>query len=468
MEGISHNKRLGHILFSAFSNVVVLMLSIVTGLVLPKYVSIETYAYYKTFILYAGYVGLFHFGFINGIYLKYGGLDYGDLPKSKFRNYTRVLVLMQLIAQVIIFLCLIPYQIKTGLFVSPYVFVTVNILLINVGCYFNLVNQFTRRFVLDGIIQLIQKISCVVGIVVLLLLKSDDYVPYLIVITISYALVLILLLIFDRELVFGSLISVDYKEIKSMISKGFFIMISEYMGLIIVGIDSIIINLFFAKNDFSIYAFAVSIISVMYQLTSVISKPIFPYLKRQEPGRIISLYDDLKEGFILFASLIAGTAIVIPSVIQLYIPKYVSSSCVMQILAATVIIRAIHELLYGNYYKALSLEKLFVRTNMIALAVGTVTDIIAFLLFHSMTAIAIASVISFVIWYIVSDYLLQKNMAVRKFKGDALLLIILALFAVAVSVDPLIGAIGYYLIVFIISLAYCRRINITQIIRDFK
>ena len=71
------------------SNVINLIVIIITGFLVPAFLSLDQYAYLKTFTLYIGYVGVLHFGFIDGLYIKYGGKRENDLDKSilKGENY---------------------------------------------------------------------------------------------------------------------------------------------------------------------------------------------------------------------------------------------------------------------------------------------------------------------------------------------------------------------------------------------
>ena len=65
------------------ANLVNVAFSLATNFLLPKYLSIESYAGIKEFQLYVSYVGLFHLGFVDGIYLKYGGKTLGkDVDKE--------------------------------------------------------------------------------------------------------------------------------------------------------------------------------------------------------------------------------------------------------------------------------------------------------------------------------------------------------------------------------------------------
>ena len=67
------------------SNLFTILSGIIVGFVIPKIMGLEDYGYYKTFTLYVSYVGLFHLGFIDGIYLKYGGVSYDDFDKCQFQ-----------------------------------------------------------------------------------------------------------------------------------------------------------------------------------------------------------------------------------------------------------------------------------------------------------------------------------------------------------------------------------------------
>ena len=54
------------------SNLIGVFISIVTGFVLPKFLSIESYSDIKLFQLYVTYLGILHLGYSDGMYLKYG------------------------------------------------------------------------------------------------------------------------------------------------------------------------------------------------------------------------------------------------------------------------------------------------------------------------------------------------------------------------------------------------------------
>ncbi|MFR4520791.1 MAG: hypothetical protein ACLT40_12635, partial [Fusobacterium sp.] len=66
-------KFLNNVLYSVIANGISFLVSIVTTLLIPKFVGIEIYSYYQLYIFYITYVAVFNLGLNDGIYLKIGG-----------------------------------------------------------------------------------------------------------------------------------------------------------------------------------------------------------------------------------------------------------------------------------------------------------------------------------------------------------------------------------------------------------
>ena len=77
------------------ANLVNVAFSLATNFLLPKYLSIESYAGIKEFQLYVSYVGLFHLGFVDGIYLKYGGKTLGKDVDKEFSTDLSTMCIFQ-------------------------------------------------------------------------------------------------------------------------------------------------------------------------------------------------------------------------------------------------------------------------------------------------------------------------------------------------------------------------------------
>lgn len=68
-----------NISYTLTSNIVNMLISVISVTILPKFLSVTEYGYYQLFLFYAAYVGIMHFGWNDGIYLRNGGKYFEDL-----------------------------------------------------------------------------------------------------------------------------------------------------------------------------------------------------------------------------------------------------------------------------------------------------------------------------------------------------------------------------------------------------
>ena len=75
------NKFWNNIIFAFLAQGISLFLSVLMSLIVPKFLTVRDFGYWQLFIFYFGYVGFFHFGLNDGVYLKYGGKSYDEMDK---------------------------------------------------------------------------------------------------------------------------------------------------------------------------------------------------------------------------------------------------------------------------------------------------------------------------------------------------------------------------------------------------
>lgn len=90
------------------ANIVNFAINIIISFLLPKYLCINTYSAIKTFQFYVGYIGIMHFGYVDGMYLKYGGKTICDIDQHELaENIATMRVFQVIIAVLGISICLI-------------------------------------------------------------------------------------------------------------------------------------------------------------------------------------------------------------------------------------------------------------------------------------------------------------------------------------------------------------------------
>ena len=227
-------------IWTIISGLFSLFVSGVIGLAIPMILEVQEYSLYQTYQLYIIFGGLFHFGFINGVYLKYGDKDYNNLPYSIFRGFTKYLIYLQIIVQIILITIVMIFVVSDKKLV--FVYLAINIGLVNISCYFSLITQFTKRFVIDGKIQLVSSFVLIGMYFVAFCMGINSYVYFLDIITIGNIFLLIMYLINNIDVVFGRKVIIK-NEIVECHSRGIFVNLSEVIGIVIVNIDSVFINI---------------------------------------------------------------------------------------------------------------------------------------------------------------------------------------------------------------------------------
>ena len=170
------------------ANIINLGFNLITNFVLPKKLSVDSYAIIKTFQLYVSYVGLFHFGFVDGMYLKYGGKSVREISHKDLQTNLSTLRMFQIIITVICVILAVFFKQEILIFFS------LSILPLNLANYFKQLYQATGEFSLYGKIMNVNTILIfIANMMWIFLFKVDDGIYFLLSNVIVYVVVWIAL-----------------------------------------------------------------------------------------------------------------------------------------------------------------------------------------------------------------------------------------------------------------------------------
>lgn len=403
-----------NIIMVCLSNGLTILVGLFMGFILPKNISVDSYANYQIYNLYIAYAGFFHFGLVNGIYIKYGKYDYEDIPYSKFKAFFKSLIVIHIISA----LALLAFVIfaSGGNDIDQriaYLFVIVNIPLINIKWFFSSINQFTKRFVIDSYLTITQNILNVVAVGCIIAFHLYTYLSILIFTTIMNFVCMSLSIYQNKEIILAKSGKVQLSEVGGLIKTGFFLMLSEFVGIIILGIDSIFVQQFMPKYTFSMYQFAVSIVSLVFTMVTVVTNLVYPYLVRADENKYGLYYTMLSDVVSVVSAAAMAAFYAAKFIIQLWIPKYNDSIPIVAILFGTIVFRILIMLVCGNYFKVLKMIKEYTANNIMAITIGFAFDVIALVVFNDSWYIALASLASFIVWYLITDRKFIKHFELK-------------------------------------------------------
>ena len=172
---------LKNIVMVAIGNMFTILAGVLVGFLIPKMmVNGDTnidYGYYKIYTLYFGYIGLFHFGFCDGVLLLYAGKNFEDLDKERFRCFTKFFLVFQTLVALVILLIALPF-IKTE-YGFIFAFIAINLLAGNITEYYQQICQATGRFKELSLRNIIKATMNSIIIVVLYILFKTNTLSYL-------------------------------------------------------------------------------------------------------------------------------------------------------------------------------------------------------------------------------------------------------------------------------------------------
>ena len=138
-------------------------------LVLPKMLGVEAFGYWQLFIFYAGYVGLFHLGLNDGLYLEYGGQRRSEIDKRDINSQFIFSFSIQLAVSAILMIavCLMPFEANRSfvLFMAA-ALISVN----NAGLYLGYIFQAMNETKLFSASVAIESVALLLGVIGLMLL----------------------------------------------------------------------------------------------------------------------------------------------------------------------------------------------------------------------------------------------------------------------------------------------------------
>lgn len=471
VENEKYKKNVKNIVKVTISNFLKLLSGVLVGFLLPKIIGVVEFGYYKTFTLYATYVGLLAFGIIDGIYLKYGGKKYEELDQNIFIFYTNILILFHLIISIIVVLISL-FFIKGE---YKFIFICLSVFLIanNMTGYYQQISQITGRFKELSLRNVIYSIVTCLSIVVLWILnRFYDYVITYKVYTICYILIFAFLTIWYmftyRNITFGKIknLKTYMKEIPGLIKIGLPLMVANLCSLFILTLDRQFVNIIWkpTNNDttYSIYAFAYSMLTLVTTATTAISTVLYPSLKNENFEYLKNNYSRFVAIILVIVNILLLSYYPLCFVVDSFLLKYHDSLIIFRIIFPGLIANSAITIVMHNYYKVLGLNNKFFVKTVIILTLAFILNLIAYLIFKTTISISIASIITLILWYIYVESYLIKEFKIKWLKNFIYMItMIIVFYLVTIISNYILGFFIHFVITIILAFIFYYKETIT-------
>ncbi|CAI3398749.1 membrane protein [Enterococcus cecorum] len=379
-------------LISVGAQAVSLLTSLILNLIIPKYISEVQYAHWQTYLLYVSYVGLLHFGLLDGIVLKYSQYDYEELDKRTMKDYF-FLLLCQLIC-FSISLLLVNTFFFSGTSKQIFYFIVISLITKNLLTFVSYLFQITNRIYRYAYLIIVQKIFFLGSSILLLLIGNKSFYLFCIidiftdVVGITYGII-------NNIEIFKTarnkhLILKD--ELYDTYISGIPLLISNFTSNLILGSSKIIVKLYWPILIFGKISFGFSLANLFLTFVMSISVVLFPSLKRMKDKHLVNVYFYIR--YALVACLLIAMSLYFPAAFILgkWVPNYSESIKYAGILLPIIIYSTKESLLNNNYLKMFRKERIMLKLNVVSIILELTLILLSLILIKNIYVVLLITV----------------------------------------------------------------------------
>lgn len=376
------------------ANIINLVISIGNGFLLPKFLSVESYAVLKTFLLYTSYIGILHLGYVDGIYIKYGGKTIEAIDAEEFAKEKRILSLFQF--GITLPIVLIAFLIGD----SNLLFAAISILPINMVFFFKFLYQATGEFKeYRHITNLSSILIFTLNLFFLFIIKTDISLWYIgIQVVISFV---VWIYYENRNRIAGISNKISLKEmwvrLNENIHLGIIIMLGNFMGIWITSIDRWFVKIFYSVADFAYYSFAVTMLKLINVVVTAFSVTLYNFFCKKLKDEEIAM---LRKTVLVVGAAIVAIIFPVEFIIRTYLEKYIYAIPIIKTLFMTQFVLIEVNAVYLNLYKALNFQKKYLKQMLIITITAFFLNGVIGYLWNDVIAYAVATLLTAFIWLI--------------------------------------------------------------------
>lgn len=421
-----------NLVYSISANLLSLLVSIILVLILPNLLGETAYGYLQLYLFYTTYVGFFHLGWIDGIYLRIGGKEYGQLEGQLYATQFIVLMIFELIVGVMIVVfanVFVPDVNRLHVIVLTCICMVIYI----AKNYTTYILQATNRIKPYAIVTLIEKIIFAVIIIAAWVFRLGNYELIAIGDILGKLISTMVSLKYCKEILFCRMGNWKrtFQEIWINLSVGCKLLLANVAALLVNGIVRFAIERFWSIEVFGKVSLSMSLSNMLMVFISAISVVVFPMLKRMDEDKLGETYELIRN--FLMVILLAALVFYYPAkhILTLFLPTYAESLKYMALMFPVCIFDSKISLLVNTYLKALRKEKTILIINISVVIVSMISTYFTVYIMHSLEMAVVSIVILMALQCAIAELYLSKYLGIDVIVDMVLEWILVTIFILA-------------------------------------
>jgi O-antigen/teichoic acid export membrane protein len=340
-----------HTVIHTIANLAALACTGALAFVLPRFLSIEDYGYYRLFLLYGSFAGLIHLGFLDGLLIRWA-----ERPKGRIRNEFYSSLAFLALEHVVL---LVPLVTALALFSSGIFFRVA----LATALYAALWNWFTLGQYAIQALKLFQYVSFFIFFPSFLILLAVLALHWFGVVNLTAVIVICLsanlvaalsLSVFVDHVVPGSRYRsrLMWPNGLSHVNLGWSVVLAGLIAGVALSLDRLVLSRGFSIRDFSIYSFAANALALTYNMILSVARVLFPYLSEGISTEArIRAYTTGETALLLIWAIGLSAYFPIVWVVSRWLPAYAESLPLVRILMLVTGLTAGIHILHSTYFR---------------------------------------------------------------------------------------------------------------------
>lgn len=397
-----------HVALFSVANVLALVCNCVSTFLLPRLLSMESYGYYRIFLLYGSFAGVLHLGLLDGVLIRWAARPEQRLSSELAGSLAFLLaehaaILMPATA----ILALLFHS-------QPWFFLVIALALYAVVFNIATLGQFAlqaeKAFNLLSTVTVLNPAILLVAVITLHFLNRLTLGTAIAAYTGS-----LLVAAFPVWISLGRRFWPARSRLRTVwrigghnIRIGCTVLISLLLTNIVLSLDRIVVSVSYGIRDFAVYSLAATALAVVNTIILSVSRVVFPYLSNG-----ISREKQVQAYWSGEACLVGLWALSLVAYFPLHwlidwlLPNYASSLPVLRLLMLGTGLTGIIHILQSNYFRA-SFQLIRMLTGCIVALVTALGLLLLARRTGQLSMMALAMLGALTVWWVLNERLLHK------------------------------------------------------------
>lgn len=442
-----------------------MLISCLTSLIVPKILGVEEFAYWQLFLFYSSYVGFFHFGLNDGVYLIHGGKTRDQIDKPLVNSQFLIGTVFQIVFAVVFILASSAYSTSTErhfVLICTATYMVIKNAANFLGFTFQAMNE-TKLFSFSTIIE---RVFFFFPLIFLIALRCREFEVFVVAYCISGVLQLLFCLFHARDFLRSGFIlpRPAFQQCARSIKVGIKLMFANIASMLVLGVARFVIDCVWGIETFGKLSLSLSMVNFVLAFVSQGAMVLFPALRQASPDELKRFFYASRNTFALIMPI--AYLFYFPGVwlLRMWLPDYADSFIFIAYLLPICVFDAKMDISCTTCFKVGRDEALLLKMNALACIISVAGTLVGAFVLKSIWAIIAFVVIAIVLRNIISESVLTKKLQVapclRLMLGE--LVLTLAFLCIASVVKSIaLGCCAYfvaYAIFLVVNKSQCKQI----------